>query len=84
MFWALEAWLVASAFGTGAGVAMGFVAPLAGWFALLFHERHGSLWREIGAYLTLRLRPERSAALRALRSEIRREIDALVAEQASG
>jgi 1-acyl-sn-glycerol-3-phosphate acyltransferase len=81
VFWALEAWAVASAWGTKAGIAMLFAAPLSGWFALLFHERHGSLWREIGAYLTLRLRPERTAALRALRAQIRREIDALVAEQ---
>jgi hypothetical protein len=60
---------------------MGLFAPLSGWFALLFHERHGELWREIGAYLTLRLRPERTASLRELRAEIRREIDVLMAEQ---
>lgn len=81
VFWALEAWLAASAFGFRGGVAMLAIAPLSGWFALLFHERHGQLWREIGAWLTLRLRPERAAALRSLRAEIRREIDALVAAQ---
>lgn len=82
VFWGLEAWAAASAWGTTAGVVTAFVAPLSGWFALLFHERHGSLWREIGAYLTLKLRPERTATLRALRAQIRAEIDTLVAEQA--
>ncbi len=59
-------------------------APLSGWLALLFHERHGALWREVGAYLTLRLRPRQAEALRALRREIRQEIEALVVEQQTG
>jgi 1-acyl-sn-glycerol-3-phosphate acyltransferase len=81
VFWAFWAWAAAALWGTRAGIAMGLFAPLSGWFALLFHERHGELWREIGAYLTLRLRPERTASLRELRAEIRREIDVLMAEQ---
>ncbi|MGH0031141.1 MAG: lysophospholipid acyltransferase family protein [Myxococcota bacterium] len=80
--WALLAWLAADAWGRNAGITMAVLAPATGWFALLFHERHASLWREIGAWLTLRLRPERAERLRSLRAEIRREIDALVAEQA--
>ena len=76
--WALEAWLAASWWGTGAGIATAVIAPVTGWVALLFHERHGSMWREVLAYLTLRFQPERAATLRALRSRIRQEIDALV------
>ena len=82
--WGLEAWAAASAWGAGAGVATALLAPVTGWFALLFHERHGSMWREVLAYLTLRLNPSRADALRALRGEIRREIDALLAERTAG
>ncbi len=79
--WALEAWAAAAAWGGFAGWLMLIGAPLSGWLALLFHERHGALWREVGAYLTLRLRPRRAEALRSLRREIRQEIEALVVEQ---
>lgn len=79
--WGLEAWAAASLWGTTAGWLTLLVAPLTGWFALLFHEQHGSLWSEIRAYATLRLRPEKAEKLRALRAEIRDEIDALVAER---
>lgn len=78
--WALEAWLAASLWGFWAGVVTAVAAPVTGWFALLFHERNGSMWREILAYLTLRWRPERAAELRGLRAEIRREVAALVDE----
>ena len=79
--WGLEAWAAASAWGTTAGWWMLLIAPVSGWFALLFHERHGSLWREVGAYLTLRFRPEKAEALRTLRNEIRDEVEALLDEQ---
>ena len=76
--WGLEAWAAAGLWGFWAGVATAVVAPVTGWFALLYHERNGSMWREILAYLTLRWRPERAAELRGLRAEIRREISALL------
>jgi 1-acyl-sn-glycerol-3-phosphate acyltransferase len=84
VFWALEAWAAAALWGPRAGLLTAVGAPLCGWFALLFHERYGSLWREIRAYLTLRLRPAKASALRALRAEIHQEIGALVAERQSG
>lgn len=84
VFWALEGLAVARAAGTTAGVVTAIAAPLSGWFALRFHESHGSLWREIGAYLTLRLRPQRAAELRSLRAEIRAEISALIASLGAG
>jgi hypothetical protein len=78
--WAIETWAAAAAWGPVAGALMAAGAPATGWFALLFHERHGSLWSEVRAYLALRLRPDRARALRDLRADIRREIEALARE----
>jgi hypothetical protein len=55
-------------------------APVTGWYALLFHERNESFWREVGAWLVLRLFPGRAARLRRLRAEIRKEMESLAAE----
>lgn len=77
--WALEAWAATAAWGGPAGAVGAVVAPASGWVALRFHEEHGSLWREVGAYLRLRLCPARTQDLRRLRAQIRAEIEALVA-----
>lgn len=77
--WALWAWAGAAWAGFTGGLAMAVIAPVTGWIALLFHERNGSLWREVGAFWTLRRNPERAEELHALREEIRVEVEALVA-----
>lgn len=78
--WALEAAAAFALAGPWAAAAVAVAAPVSGWYALLFHERNESFWREVGAWLVLRLFPSRAARLRRLRAEIRREVDALVAE----
>lgn len=76
--WALEAWAASGLWGFWAGVLTAIAAPASGFFALLYLERNASLWREVLAWLTLRIRPRRAADLRRLRAEIRKEIAALV------
>jgi 1-acyl-sn-glycerol-3-phosphate acyltransferase len=77
--WALEAAVAYRLAGGFAAAAVFGIAPLSGWIALRFHEQNDSFWDEVRAWLVLRLFPRRAAQLRALRSEIRRELDALAA-----
>jgi len=77
-FEAAIAWRIA---GPWAALAVAVAAPVTGWYALLFHERNDSFWREVGAWLVLRLFPGRAAKLRRLRAEIRREVESLAAQQ---
>jgi 1-acyl-sn-glycerol-3-phosphate acyltransferase len=63
--------------GWGAAVLL-LLAPLSGWIALRFHEQNESFWDEVSAWLLLQLFPRRTAEMRALRAEIRRELDALI------
>jgi len=76
-FLAALAWMLA---GPWAALAIAVAAPVTGWYALLFHERNDSFWREVGAWLVLRLFPGRAAKLRKLRAEIRREVESLASE----
>jgi hypothetical protein len=73
-FLAALAWMLA---GPWAALAIAVAAPVTGWYALLFHERNDSFWREVGAWLVLRLFPGRAAKLRKLRAEIREEVESL-------
>jgi len=77
-FEAAIAWKIA---GPWAALAVAVAAPVTGWYALLFHERNESFWREVGAWLVLRLFPGRAAKLRKLRAEIRREVELLGAQR---
>jgi 1-acyl-sn-glycerol-3-phosphate acyltransferase len=77
-FLAAMAWKIA---GPWAALAIAVAAPVTGWYALLFHERNESFWREVGAWLVLRLFPGRAAKLRRLRAEIRREVESLAAQR---
>ena len=78
--WVAEAVAAGLLWGTGAGVAVGVAAPATGWVALRFHERNESFWREVWAWLSLRLRRGRAAELRARRRGIREELERLVRE----
>ena len=80
VFWGLECALAWSAWGGAGAAAMAVVAPVTGWIALRFYERNESFWRELRAWLTLRVLPDRGAELRALRAAIRDELAALVDE----
>lgn len=53
------------------------LAPLTGWFAMLFHERHEHFWNEVDSYLSLTLRPQAAARLRKERERLREELRAL-------
>ncbi len=74
--WGLEAWLVGSALGALAGVAVLAVAPLAGFAAVRFAEEHDRLLGEARAWLRLRANPRE---LRACRRALRRELRELAA-----
>jgi 1-acyl-sn-glycerol-3-phosphate acyltransferase len=65
-------WGVAAAgwLGTEAGVALGVVAPFAGWVALRWHERRRRLWRESRAFLVLRRRADVAAELDGRRAHV--------------
>jgi 1-acyl-sn-glycerol-3-phosphate acyltransferase len=76
--WALECVLAFRAWGVPGAAAMAVIAPATGWIALRFYERNESFWRELRAWLTLRVLPDRGAELRALRRAIRDELAALV------
>lgn len=78
--WALEAGAAAALAGPRAAAAVLVLAPLSGWFALRFHERNESFFRELRAWLTLRLSPGRAAELRRRRAAIRDEIERLVSD----
>jgi 1-acyl-sn-glycerol-3-phosphate acyltransferase len=77
--WAFWSWCAGAWWGVWGALAMACFAPLSGYVAILFHERNGSLWREVWAWWTLRRKPERTDELRTLREEIRAEVAALVA-----
>ncbi len=77
--WALVAGAVWSAAGPGWALFALFVAPVTGWFALLFHERHEHFWAEADAYLSLKLRRRRAAELRTEREALREELQDLAA-----
>ena len=77
--WLLWCSLAVASGGWLAGFATALLAPLSGYVAMLFHERHGRLWEEAGAYLWLRLRRGRAAELRAERARLRSEVVDLVA-----
>jgi 1-acyl-sn-glycerol-3-phosphate acyltransferase len=79
--WALESALAWRAWGAAGAVAIAVLAPITGWISLRFYERNESFWRELRAWLTLRLLPRRGAELRALRREIRDELAAMVEAQ---
>ncbi|HEX9799198.1 MAG TPA: lysophospholipid acyltransferase family protein [Thermoanaerobaculia bacterium] len=74
-------WGVAAAswLGTEAGVALGLVAPFAGWVALRWHERRRRLWRESRAVLVLRRRADVAAELLRRRAHVDAALDRLVA-----
>jgi 1-acyl-sn-glycerol-3-phosphate acyltransferase len=80
LWFALLGLLALALAGPWAALAIVVAAPVTGWYALLFHERNDSFWREVGAWLVLRLFPGRAAKLRRLRAEIRREVESLAAE----
>jgi len=65
---------------TGALLALAILllAPLAGWEALLFHDRRSRLVHEVGAFWKLRTRRRFTATLRAERDDIRRRVAELV------
>ncbi len=81
--WAVEIGVAGLWGGASAALAMAVASPATGWIALRFAERNQSFWSELRAYLTLRLFPERAAALRALRAEMRGLIRELVEETES-
>ena len=85
--WIAEAvaagWWLARAGGspwTGALLALAILllAPLAGWEALLFHDRRSRLVHEVAAFWKLRTRRRFTATLRAERDDIRRRVAELV------
>ena len=82
--WAFWIWCASAWWGVWGALAMAVFAPVSGYVAILFHERNGSLWREVWAWWTLRHRPERADELRALREEIRTEVAELVALEGPG
>ena len=81
--WALEIGGAGLWWGAAVALVVAVVAPVSGWIALRFAERNLSFWRELRAYLTLRLAPERAAALRSLRATMRERLVALVDEASS-
>lgn len=60
--------------GFGWGLLILLVAPLTGWFAMLFHERHEHFWDEVDSYFSLKLRPRAAARLRRDREWLRNEL----------
>jgi hypothetical protein len=76
--WIVEAVLAYELAGGWAAAVLLLLAPLSGWVALRFHEQNESFWGEVSAWLLLHLFPRRTAELRALRTEIRRELDAMI------
>ncbi len=78
--WAVFAGVAGALAGPSAALITALAAPTTGWFALRFHELNESFWSELRAWLTLRLFPRRAAELRALRAEIRGEVEQLVAD----
>jgi len=78
VFWALECALAWRGWGGAGAAAMAVVAPTTGWIALRFAERNESFWRELRAWLVLRLVPHRANELRVLRRMMREELQALV------
>ncbi len=63
-----------SGYGPGWAFLTLLIAPLTGWFAMLFHERHEHFWDEFESYVALKLRPETAARLRKERDRIRTEL----------
>jgi len=78
--WAAWIGVAAALAGAWAALLVAVAAPATGWFALRFHELNESFWRELRAWLTLRLFPRRAEELRALRARIRSEVAQLVAD----
>lgn len=76
--WAVFIALAAALGGPWAALITAVAAPTTGWFALRFHEQNESFWSELRAWLTLRLFPRRAGELRALRAQIRGEVEQLV------
>ena len=75
--WIGESIAAARELGAAAGVAVGVVAPFAGWVALRWHERRRILWRETRAFLLLRGRRSVAAELRARRARVEAAIGRL-------
>lgn len=77
LFWVAEGALVWRLLGAEAAAAALLAALPAGWVALLFVERWRRLVREARAFLLLRTRPRIRERLRAIRGEIREQVQAL-------
>jgi len=75
--WIAEFLLAAHWLGWWAAPVILFLAPLAGWAALLFHETHTAFWREAWAYLLLRTSRRVAEQLRACRETLLREVGEL-------
>ncbi|MCG8592361.1 MAG: lysophospholipid acyltransferase family protein [Proteobacteria bacterium] len=80
LVWGAEALFAWSYLGPWMGLLVGVGAPLSGYLALLFHERHESFWSEVRAYTVLRLRSQKARELRTLRRNIQTSIAALLEE----
>jgi len=75
--WLAWALLAGGLWGWGAGVAALLLGPLAGWFAMLFHERYEHFWDHARAWATVKLNPREAARLRAERAALHREMRAI-------
>ena len=79
-------WSVLAGLALGAGAALGtlFLAPATGWYAMRFQERYEHFLDEAVAYLRVKLRRRKLAALRAEREALQDEISELVRLDAGG
>ena len=76
--WILEGWLVSRYLKScWLGTAVTLLAPFAAYGALLFHDQRAIFWRETRAYLLLRTRWRLTAALKARREEVLRQVELL-------
>jgi len=76
--WIAEGWIAGHWLGALSGTILGaVVAPVAGWLALLWHERRRTLWRETRAWILLRGRRTLATEIRARRERVERAIERL-------
>ena len=75
--WALWCAAAGVVWGTPGALGAAVLAPLSSWFAMRFHERYERFFEDVAAWLRLRTRRSETAALRADRDDLRRQVDHL-------
>jgi len=74
LYWAVQAVALGAIAGPVTGLISFAIAPLTGYFAMLFHERYDQFLEEAGAWLTLKLRRRSVAAARRDREALERAL----------